>query len=327
MGDVQLGSSGTAPSGNQTPDLGGFSFFANGAWWQAIGSPASNYGVAPNSSSSISGFGTGNVRIDWSTTTANRGTSIYGMPYNVVPGNQPLVPIEIGEYATESDPGPVPFYTGMSIEGSQGTAPAFPPDNDSHGLVMVRNETTGGIAYLYEGYMVGWDATTGSWATNQLSEFNLITGAPRPGFWTSSDAAGLPVSPLLVNYGEAASAAAGGPAIDHPFRIAISPGLSMNAFVWPAPRSLFRLGYLGSAHGARLQLSQSWYNANINSFDPIDQAVVTALYNYGGIVADLAGGGLWLEGVNDRRWTTAAQCARQYSGFGVPGAQHDSARS
>ena len=52
-------------------------------------------------------------------------------------------------------------------------------------------------------------------------------------------------------------------------------------------------------------LSQAWYNANINSFDPIDQAVVTAMYQYGVIVADLADGGLWLEGSNDQRWTTS----------------------
>ena len=303
---VQLGSSGTADSGNQAPDLGGFNFFANGAWWQAIGSPASDYGVAPNSAALLSGFGSGHLRIDWSTTTANGGNSLYGMPYNVVPGTQPLVPLELGSYASESDPGPVPFYSGMSIEGVQGAPPAFPPSGDSHALVMVRNETTGGIDYLYEGYMVGWDATNNSWKAEQLSKFNLITGAPRPEFATSSDAAGLPVSPLLVNYSEAALAAAGGPAIDHPFRICISPGLSMNAFVWPARHGVYSgSNTSGLPMGSRLQLTQAWYNANINSFDPIDRAVVTAMYQHGVIVADLAGGGMWLEGVNDQRWTTS----------------------
>jgi hypothetical protein len=112
------------------------------------------------------------------------------------------------------------------------------------------------------------------------------------------------VSPLLVNYNEAAAAAAGGPAINHPFRVCISPALSMNRLVWPARHAV----YSGSATsglpmGARLQLTSSWYNANINSFDPIDRAVVTAMYANGVIVADLANGGLWLEGVNDQRWT------------------------
>jgi len=57
--------------------------------------------------------------------------------------------------------------------------------------------------------------------------------------------------------------------------------------------------------GARLQLTQAWYDANINSFDPIDRAVVTAMYQYGVIVADVADGGMWLEGVNDQRWSTS----------------------
>ena len=34
---VQLGSSGTAPSGNRGPDLGGFDFFARGPWWRELG--------------------------------------------------------------------------------------------------------------------------------------------------------------------------------------------------------------------------------------------------------------------------------------------------
>ena len=314
ISEVQLGSSGTAPSGNQAPDLGGFDFFANGAWWQAIGSPASDYGVAPNSAALLSGFGSGDIRIDWSTTTANGGNSMYGMPYNVVPGNQALLPVTfLGAYASESDPGPSPYYAGMSIEGWN-SASGVPPTqaqvsdgDDHHGLVMVRNETTGGIAYLYEGYSLYSNDGGNTWGvTGSQAVFNLITGAPRPEFSTSTDAAGLPVSPLLVNYSEAALAAAGGPAIDHPFRICISPGLSMNAFVWPARHGVYSgSNTSGLPMGSRLQLTQAWYNANINSFDPIDRAVVTAMYKYGVIVADLASGGMWLEGVNDQRWTTS----------------------
>ena len=308
VSEVQLGSSGTAPSGDQSPNLGGLDFFTDGAWWEALGSPASGYGVAPNSATLMSGFGTQKLQIEFSTTTANGGNSLYGQPYNVVPGNQPLVPIELGVYANESDPGPVPFYTGMSVEGVQGTPPyPVPPSNDAHAIVMVRNESSGGIAYLYEGYLVGWDSTNNIWAAAQLSEFNLITGAPRPEFEISSDAAGLPIAPLLVNYNEAALAAAGGAPIDHPFRAAISNYLTMNAFVWPARSGNYAgSNTTGLPMGARLELTQSWYNANINSFDPIDQAVVTAMYQYGLIVSDLtAGDGIELAGVTDQRWTTS----------------------
>jgi PKD repeat protein len=305
LSEVQLGSSGTANSGNQAPDLGGFDFFTDGAWWQAIGSPASDYGIAPNSSSLISGFGAATLRLVVQTTTANGGNSLVGLPYNVVPGNQLLVPVELGTNAGQSTANSAPFYSTMSIEGVQGPPPAFPPSADMHGLVMVRNETTGGIAYLYDGFMVGWDSANNSWKANALSEYDLTTGTPGPEFWTSSNAAGLPESPLLLSYSEAALAAAGGPAIDHPLLAAISAALSMNRFVWPARHAVYSGSPTsGLPMGARLALSPSWYDANINKFDPIDRAVVTAMFNYGVIVTDLTnGGGIWLGGVNDQRWT------------------------
>ena len=63
------------------------------------------------------------------------------------------------------------------------------------------------------------------------------------------NAAGLPVAPLLVSYSEAALAASGGPPIDHPFRIAISSGLSLNDFVWPARQAVYSgFEYLGVAN-------------------------------------------------------------------------------
>ena len=93
LSEVQLGSSGTAPSGDVSPDLGGYNFFADGAWWEALGSSASDYGIAPNSAALMSGFGSDTLQI-FLTTTANGGNSLYGLPYNVVPANQPLVPTE-----------------------------------------------------------------------------------------------------------------------------------------------------------------------------------------------------------------------------------------
>src|SRR5208337_5077950 len=104
VSEIQTGSSGTAPSGNQTPDLGGFDFFTNGAWWQALGSPQTGVAVAPNSSALIAAFGSGNLGMDFCTTTANGGNSMYEQPYNVVAGNQPLVPLSVWEYPSPDDP-------------------------------------------------------------------------------------------------------------------------------------------------------------------------------------------------------------------------------
>ena len=76
--------------------------------------------------------------------------------------------------------------------------------------------------------------------------------------------------------------------------------------------------------GARLVLSDAWYNANIANFSPIDQAVLTALNTYGGIVSDLASNGLWISGVNDERWNLSdLNAAKHHSRLGIPGSQHD----
>ena len=77
------------------------------------------------------------------------------------------------------------------------------------------------------------------------AQFDLTTGAPRPEFWTSADAAGLPMLPLLVRYDEAARGE-----IKHPFRVSISPGLSRNR--------LRALALTGSAGAHRLSLNADY---------------------------------------------------------------------
>jgi hypothetical protein len=303
---VQLGSSGTAPSRTQCPNLGGFNFFTKGGWWKELGRTVSSDAVNAKSASLLSSFfdGTG-LRTAWWSSTANGGNSMYGDPYNVVPGTQPLLPVTISEYASESDPGNVPFFDTMTIQGWDSTNPAptvtqVSDGGDHHGWVCVRNETTGGIDKLYEYYQVATNDGGSTWHAAQGSQFDLTTGAPRTEGWTSSDAAGLAFQPLLVLYDDALNNR-----INHPIRMIIPTGASCQFFVWPARHSV----YGGSSDpngglpmGARLRLSSSWYNANINNFSPINRAVVTALHVYGGIVADLGGSGLWIDGTNDQRW-------------------------
>ena len=316
-----------------------------------------------------------------SVSTDNGGNSLYGMPFNVVSGNQPLLPLTLTTYASVSDPGPVPFFPNMSIQSwpsdssgdswingtvalSNGSAvvtgtgtsfdskllpgdlivfgneateytvksihsdtqltlaqpyggalstgvTAFGPFNrppalgdintDYHGLVMVRNEATGGIAKLYEYYQVDSSDGGATWKSVGGAEWDLTTGAQRLDGLASSTASGLPIAPFLVTYDEAATNT-----IDHPLRMIIGTGQSMNREVWPALSN----AYTGSATtgipmGARLRLSDAWYNANIASFPPIDQSILNALHTYGGIVEDMTNSGLWIDGTNDDRWSTA----------------------
>ena len=135
----------------------------------------------------------------------------YGIPYVVVPGAQPGVPIGFTAYGDESDPGPYPVPPRSPIEGGRDG------DGDRHVLVVRRPATPGGSCELYELYRsFERGGTRNRWQADSGAVFDL--GAPlagqRPAGWTSADAAGLPIFPGLVTYEEVASGE-----IDHAIRI------------------------------------------------------------------------------------------------------------
>ena len=74
----------------------------------------------------------------------------YGIPYTVVPADQPLVPITFGtdgaDYSDESDPGPMPIPLNVHIEGGSSAEPD-PASGDRHVLVVRQ-----GDCMLYELY-------------------------------------------------------------------------------------------------------------------------------------------------------------------------------
>src|SRR5262249_37410607 len=153
----------------------------------------------------------------------------------------PLVPITITNYANESEPGPVPFVPGMTIQGwysPSGNLPAPGLASDHHAIVLRRNEGSGGIDRLYEYYQVESSDTGATWKSVGGAQFDLTTGAVRPDGWTSSDAGGLPMLPLCARYDEAVRGA-----INHPIRLVVPGPLSRNRYVWPARHT----AYSGSA--------------------------------------------------------------------------------
>lgn len=126
----------------------------------------------------------------------------YGIPYTLVGRHQPRVPIHFTAYGSESNPGPYPVPLDAPVEGAG-------EEGDRHVLVLQE-----GVCKLYELYGAhragaGWDAASGA-------VFNLRSNALRPDGWTSADAAGLPILPLLVRYDEVR---AGG--INHALRVTV----------------------------------------------------------------------------------------------------------
>jgi len=164
--------------------------------------------VDPNSASYIASIGAGlHLHADFGSNPS------YGIPFAVVGPHQPKVPIRFSEFGEESNPGPYPIPANAPVEGA-GEA------GDRHVLVLQR-----GACVLYELYHArrhggGWEA--GSGAT-----FKLRGDALRPQGWTSADAAGLPIFPLLVRYREVHAGR-----IDHALRVTVAR--TQRGYIHPA---------------------------------------------------------------------------------------------
>ncbi len=95
------------PAAQTPPELGSCNVFpADNAWNTDI----SNYPLDPNSANYINTIGASvHLHPDFGSDPT------YGIPYIVVPGTQPLVPINFTESPDESDPGPYPFPSNAPV--------------------------------------------------------------------------------------------------------------------------------------------------------------------------------------------------------------------
>jgi len=128
----------------------------------------------------------------------------YGIPYIVVDKSQPKLPINFTDYGNESDPGPYPIPLNAPIEGGTSS------DGDRHVLAVDTNECK-----LYELYNAHPQAS--SWDASNGAVFDLKSNSLRPDYWTSADAAGLPVFAGLARYDEVAQGE-----IKHALRFTVS---------------------------------------------------------------------------------------------------------
>jgi hypothetical protein len=153
------------------------------------------------------------------------GTFPNGIPAIEVPGNQPDVSVATTEYQSYFNSGPIPDYA--PVEGTSNSA------GDRHVLVyrQAGNGNSPALYEMWEGiYKQGpWtDSSNALWP--DASSDDLTTQEKG-----TSDAAGLPVSPLLVNADEVIGA--GTPtepegAVRHPVRFTVNHMLKY--WVWPA---------------------------------------------------------------------------------------------
>jgi len=203
----------------------------------------------------------------------------YGIPYTSVGAGQRPVPMTF-DYASESDPGPYPIPSNAPVEGGPGAT------GDRH--VLVVDSSACKLYELYAAQYVGpgWHAGSGA-------VFDLGSNALRPDYWTSADAAGLPILAGLVRYDEAAQNGE----IDHALRFTVRR--TQRAFIHPATH------YASASadpalppRGLRVRLKASF---DVSAFTGASRAVLVALKRYGMLVAD-NGSDWFVSGATDGRW-------------------------
>lgn len=216
---------------------------------------------------------------------ANGDGGPFGIPYVVVSGSQARVPVTFSDYGDESDPGPYPIPANAPIEGGSDAS------GDRHILVLDADNQL--LYELGNAYAVNGGT---SWKASCGAVFNLKSNALRPKYWTSADAAGLPILPGLVRYDEVASGK-----ITHAIRFTLAK--TRKAFVAPARHyaSSNRSSNLPPM-GMRVRLKKSF---KISSYPRQARVILQAMKTYGLILAD-NGSNWYFSGAPDSRWNDGA---------------------
>ena len=276
---VGLAQSGTCSAMSLGPgaNLNGFVPFPGTSLWNLDISSAP---VDPNSGNIINFIGaTVTLHPDFGAGMFHHQT--IGIPYQVVPGTQPKANVQLGLYASESDPGPQPIPANALIEGYP-----KPGNGDRHVLVLDKDG-----CWLYELFH-GAVSRSGTWSADSAAIWDLTINQKHPYTWTSADAAGLPVFVGLARHDEVAAGA-----INHALRFTVPT--TRRAFVLPATHWASNVTDLNAPPmGTRLRLKASF---NVSSFPADDQVILTALKKYGMILAD-NGSGIFISGTPDNNW-------------------------
>jgi len=210
-----------------------------------------------------------------------------GIPFILVCKTQSKIPVVFrgnsydANYGNESDPGPYPVPLSAPIEGNG--------IGDSHVLTVdIDNKI------LYELYNAS--AGTASWEASGGAKWDLNANNTRPSGWTSADAAGLPILPLLVRYEEVKKGE-----INHAIRFTLSKNKVTRGYISPANHMVGGTNNNSEAPtpmGLRLRLKPGY---DISGFSPDNQVILNAMKNYGLILADI-GSDLYITGAPDERW-------------------------
>ena len=239
--------------------------------------PVDNLPVHPLSDQYVASIGAGTgLHADFGADPAFGDENGFGIPFIVVESGQPLANV-VFEVPDESDAGPYPIPDNAPIEVG----------GDRHVLVLDRD-----AKLLYEVF-ASEQLGPLSWTGFSGAIFDLTSNALRPDFFTSADAAGLPVFAGLVRVDEVLDKGE----INHALRFTVSQ--SQRGFIHPAT-------HFASSDtdpnlppmGLRFRLKADF---DITPFSPDLQVILVALKKFGMIVAD-NGSDWFISGAPSPRW-------------------------
>jgi hypothetical protein len=269
---------------------------SSGAWINAIG-------------------GTRALHADWGTSENAAAADYYGIPMNLLSAGGPETdwpslgftadgaPDESDCAVTNGSGGhdlvrncqsqpaaslrfPMPRDAVIKLEGGSCNDPAA--CGDRHVLVVEQ-----GACRLWESYFT-YKSAAGQWSAYSTAAWDLHSNTMRPDSWTSGDAAGLPIAPLLVRASEASAGE-----IPHALRVTFRDAVLANTYTWPARH---RAGNSSGSipFGALLRLKAGFVIPNTWSTQA--RAIATAMQRYGLYVADI-GTDLYVQGDPSAQWS------------------------
>jgi hypothetical protein len=187
----------------------------------------------------------------------------YGIPITVVGRYHRRVPVRF-DYSAESDHVRYPFGKDTRIEGGRNSS------GDKHAIVVRKYRCR-----LFE----TWNTRvrSGNWRAGSGAVWSLGSNRLRPDGWTSADAAGLPILPGLLRWNEVKAGR-----VAHAIRF--TTDVTSRHHLWPARHDAGATdSWAYPPMGARFRMKASF---DAGAFSPRAQVVITAMKDYGLVLAD-----------------------------------------
>lgn len=260
---------------------------------------------------------TRSLHADWGRSEDPSSGEYYGIPVNLLSATSPETDWPAITFATDSAPDESDCAVantsgGHDIVRNCTTPPAaslrfpYPRDNvvkiegadcapgtcDRHVLIVEQ-----GACRLWESYSVTSVKVGGQWSAYSTAAWDLNSNAMRADTWTSGDAAGLPIAPLLARAAEASTGE-----IPHALRVTFRDSVLARAHVWPARHSAGGATTNGIPFGALLRLKADVVIPS--TWTTQAKAIATAMQRHGLYVSDI-GSDLYVQGDPSTAWSAA----------------------